>query len=154
MGRVDRLLRDAEDRRVLLSEAITHGAPPDGAALVADLDLARRVVDRVLRTRMADLVVDGHAAPAKRLGDRSLDPNPGSKGGSPTSRETRVSYRNDRAFLVSLARCLHQAGQTGAALAYIHPLAKQDARLLGVEHYLGRLDAAGSIGVAGKASQL
>jgi hypothetical protein len=154
MERVDRLLRSGEDRRLLVRDALVFGAPPEGAEVVSDLDLARGIMDRVLRDRMTDLVEEGHAAPAKRLGDRSLDSNPGSKGGAPTSRETRVSYRNDRAFLVALARCLHRAGQTGGALAYIHPLAKQDARLLGVEHYLGRLDAAGTIGVVGKASQL
>jgi len=154
MAVVDGLLRRGEDRRARLRDALVAGVPPDGASLVDDLDLARRLGDRVLRTRMVQLVDAGHAAPAKRLGDRSLDPNPGAKGGAPDSRETRVSHRNDRAFLIALARCLHRAGQTGAALAYIHPLAKADARLRGVEHYLGRLDAASSIGVAGKASQL
>lgn len=154
MAVVDDLLRRGEGKRALLRAALVDGAPDAGTSLIDDLDLSRRLADRVLRTRMVDLVEAGNAAPAKRLADRSLDPNPGAKGGAEDSRETRVSYRNDRAFLVALARCLHRAGQTGAALAYIHPLAKRDARLLGVELYLGRLDAAGSIGVAGKASQL
>lgn len=154
MATVDGLLRQGEDRRLLLLDAIIAEAPDEGAAFVRDLELARRLTDRALRTHMSKLVQAGHAAPAKRLGDRSMDPNPGAKGGAANSRETRVSYRNDRAFLVALARCLHQAGQAGAALDYLHPLAKEDARLRGAAYYLAQVDAAGSIGLAGKASQL
>ena len=151
---VDANLRDGEGRRAAILQGLIESATEAGATVVTDLDLAQMVLDRVYRTQMERLMESGQPAHAKRLGDRSLDHNPGSRGGPENSKETRISYRNDAAFIVSLARCLHRAGQTGAALAHIHPLAREDARMLGVEHYLGRLDAAGSIGTAGKAAQL
>jgi hypothetical protein len=55
---------------------------------------------------------------------------------------------------LELARCLWKAGQVGAALDLVHPLAQQEPALQSVTHYLGQLDAAATIGLQGKASQL
>lgn len=151
---VDDLLRAVAQAEEPMVAALKDGAGPEGVALVDDLRLVRPVQDRVLRARMAQLVDEGHAAQARRLAERSLDPNPGSRGGPTSSARTRVSWRNDRAFLVDLARCLWRAGQPGGALDLVHPLAEEDPALQSVKHYLGQLDAAASIGLQGKTSQL
>ncbi len=143
---VDQRLRRAAAAEDAFAAALRAGASPDGASLVDDLQLATRLTDRVLRTWMVEAVDGGHAVQAKRLGDRSVDPDPGTA--------TRVSGRNDRAFLVEYARGLWRAGQPGAALDFVHPLAQEDPALHSVKHYLGQLDAASSIGLQGKTSQL
>lgn len=151
---VDALLRVAAEAEPVFGEALRAAAAPDGASLVTELELARVPADRALRTWMMALVDADAAVQGKRLGDRSLDANPGSRGGAADSARTRISYRNDRAFLLELARCLWKAGQAGAALDLVHPLAEQNPVLQPVKHYLGQLDAAASIGQQGKTSQL
>jgi len=151
---VDALLRLVADAESVFGQALAAAGGDEGAALVADLELARVPADRALRTWMMTLTDADVAVQGKRLGDRSLDANPGSRGGAVDSARTRVSYRNDRAFLLELARCLWRAGQTGAALDLVHPLAERDPALQPVKHYLGQLDAAASIGQQGQASQL
>ncbi len=154
----DAVLSALADAETSFAEALREGAPPEGASLVDELDLAAPAVDRVLRARMLALTGAGETpeerVACKRYGDRAVDANPGSRGGSADSRRTRVSYRNDRAFLIDYARCLWRAGQPGGALDFVHPLATEDPALQSVKHYLGQLDAAASIGVQGKTSQL
>lgn len=151
---VDALLRLVADAEPMFAAALREQASEDGASLVIDLKLARIPADRALRTWMADLVDAGVAVQGKRLGDRTLDANPGSRGGAADSARTRVSYRNDRAFLLDLARCLWRSGQAGAALDLVHPLAEEDPAIQSVKYYLGQLDAAATIGLQGKTSQL
>jgi hypothetical protein len=151
---VDAAMRTLAELEDVFAAAVAAGAPPDGAALASDLELATPAIDRALRARMVGLVQADAATQAKRLGDRSLDANPGARGGASDSARTRVSYRNDRAFLLRLAHCLWRAGQTGAALDLVHPLVDEDPALQPVKHYLGQLDAASTIGLQGKTSQL
>jgi len=155
---VDATLQALADAETSFAVALKDGAPADGAALVDELSLAQPVIDRVLRSRMVAVTGTGEDAEArvlcKRYGDRSVDPNPGSRGGAADSARTRVSWRNDRAFLLDYARCLWRAGQPGGALDFVHPLATEDPALQSVRHYLGQLDAAASIGLQGKTSQL
>jgi hypothetical protein len=121
---------------------------------VQDLGFARRATDRLLRARSADLLAAAAPVLAKRVLERSLDDTPGSRGGAADSARTRVSWRNDRAFLLLLAHAAWRAGQPGTALELVHPLAEEDASLQPVRHYLGQLDAASSLGAQGKVSQL
>lgn len=154
----DATLQELAEAETTFATALKEGAPPDGAALVDELSLAQPAIDRVLRSRMVAVTGTGDSPEArvlcKRFGDRSVDPNPGSRGGAAGSARTRVSWRNDRAFLLDYARCLWRAGQPGGALDFVHPLATEDPALQAVKHYLGQLDAASSIGLQGKTSQL
>lgn len=142
---------DRELRAVELLEGLF--AARLGEGLAADLQASRLLGDAILRRRMVDLSAS-HPTLALRLGRRSLDANAGALGGPASSSRTRVSYRNDRGFLLRLARQLWKAGQPGEALDLVHPLAQEDRALQPVVHYLGQLDAASSVGTAGKASQL
>ncbi len=154
----DATLQALAEAEVTFADALKEGAPPDGASLVDELSLAQPAIDRVLRSRMTAVTGTGDSAEArvlcKRFGDRSVDPNPGSRGGAADSARTRVSWRNDRAFLLDYAHCLWRSGQPGGALDFVHPLATEDPAIQAVKHYLGQLDAAASIGVQGKTSQL
>ena len=143
---VDRELRAVEALEALFGDAL-------GPGLAAELQAPRLLGDAILRRRMV-VLSDTHPTLALRLGRRSLDANPGALGGASDSSRTRVSYRNDRGFLLRLARQLWKAGQPGEALDLVHPLAQEDRALQPVVHYLGQLDAANSVGTAGKASQL
>lgn len=148
---VDLLLRHQEALDAALAGALTAGAPPEGASLAKDLGFSRRIVDAILRDRMDALVASDQAAQARRLGERALDPNPGERG--ERAAFTRVSHRNDRAFLVRFATCLWASGQPGLAREYMHPLADDLPELTGPAWVLGQLDAASGIGVRGKISQ-
>lgn len=145
-GAIDRELRAVDALETAAAEAL-------GPGLATELGAPRLFADAILRRRMVALVA-AEPTLALRLGRRSLDANPGSLGGAADSSRTRVSWRNDRAFLLRLARTLWEAGQPGAALDLVHPLAQEDRALQPVVHYLGQLDAASSVGTAGKASQL
>ncbi len=151
---VDLMLRAAAGLEVTLREALTQSVGSEGASLSQDLGFDDTTLDRLFRTRMVSLLGEGVAIQAQRLGERSLDPEPTRLGGAASSAVTQVSYRNDRAFLLELARCLWQGGRAEAALRYVHPLSKEDPRLAGLAYYLGQLDAANSIGVQGKTTQL
>jgi len=151
---VDQVLRSASQLEPFLKEALIQGVGSEGASMVQDLGFTHLAMDRILRTRMRSLQAGGAAVQALRIGERTLDPNPGRLGGPEDAARTRVSFRNDRAFLVDLAHCLWRAGQTGSALDYLHPLTSQQEALAGVVYMLGQLDAASSIGKGGKASQL
>ena len=151
---VDAMLRLVADAGPTFAAAMREVASPEGASLVAELEFARIPTDRALRTWMIALTDADIAVQGKRLGDRTLDANAGSRGGASDSARTRISYRNDRVFLLELARCLWKAGQVGAALDLVHPLAQQEPALQSVTYYLGQLDAAATIGLQGKASQL
>ncbi len=150
---VDAILRAAAQIEPTLRAALIQSVGSEGASLAQDLGFAATTLDRLLRTRMAPLLAEGHALAAKRLAERSLDAEPTRLGGASSSASTRVSYRNDRAFLVDLARCLWKAGQVDAALSYIHPLSEEDPLFRGLAYYLGQLDAARSIRVQGKTAQ-
>jgi len=150
---VDAVLRTATQIEPTLRDALIQSVGSEGASLSQDLGFAVTTLDRLLRTRMRSLLASGHAVQAKRIGERSLDAEPTRLGGAPTSASTRVSFRNDRAFLVDLARCLWKAGQVDAALSYVHPLSEEDPLLRGLAYYLGQLDAARSIRVHGKTTQ-
>jgi hypothetical protein len=143
---IDKELRAVEALELRFGEAL-------GAGMASDLNAPRLYRDAILRRRMLELS-DSHPTLALRLGRRSLDVTPGALGGASNSSRTRVSFRNDRAFLLQLARQLWLAGQPGEALDLVHPLAQEDRALQPVVHYLGQLDAANSVGTAGKASQL
>jgi len=148
---VDRLLRQQEALTGAAAKALQAGVSEDGLSLVKDLALAQRFSDAVLRDRMDTLTHAGEAAQARRLGERSLDPNPGARGEQ--AGFTRVSYRNDRAFLLRYAHCLHAGGRPGLAREYVHPLGEEMPELVGIVWDLGQLDAASGIGVRGKISQ-
>jgi hypothetical protein len=154
----DAALSAVADAETLFVDALKAGAPEAGVLLVDELSLAVPAMDRVLRARMVETTGHGDTPEArvqcKRYGDRSVDPNPGSRGGAADAARTRVSWRNDRTFLLDYARCLWRAGQPGGALDFIHPLASEDSALQSVKHDLGQLDSAASIGLQGKASQL
>ncbi len=150
---VDVMLRTATQIEPTVRAALIQSVGSEGASLSQDLGFAATTLDRLLRTRMMGLLLSGNAVLAKRLGERSLDAEPTRLGGAPTSAATRVSFRNDRAFLVDLARCLWKAGQVDAALSYVHPLSEEDPQLRGLAYYLGQLDAARSIRVHGKTTQ-
>jgi len=151
---VDLMLRAADGLEVTLREALRQSVGSEGASLAQDLGFHATMIDRLLRTRMASLRAQGSALQAKRLGERSLDVEPTRLGGAESSASTRVSYRNDRAFLLDLAHCLWTVGQVDSALSYVHPLSQEDPTLRGLAYYLGQLDAARSIRVQGKTSQL
>ena len=148
---VDALLRLQTPLSETATAALGEGATPDGTSLVTDLGFARRIVDAVFRSRMDELVLAGQAAQARRLGERALDPNPSQAGD--TSGFTRVSHRNDRAFLLRFALCLYAGGRPGLAREYVHPLTRELPELTGTAWVLGQLDAASGIGVRGKISQ-
>ena len=150
---VDKLLRAAADLEPVLRDALIQSVGSEGASLSQDLGFAATTLDRLLRTRVSSLVENGHALQAKRLAERSLDMEPTRLGGVSTSAATRVSYRNDRGFLIDLAHCLWKAGQVDASLSYIHPLRDEDPQLGALAYYLGQLDAARSIRIQGKTSQ-
>ncbi len=148
---VDKLLRHQAALTAAAAEALQADTTEDGASLVKDLALAQRFSDAVLRDRMDTLSRAGEAAQARRLGERSLDPNPGARGEK--AGFTRVSYRNDHSFLVRFAHCLHAGGRPGLAREYVHPLGEEMPELAGIVWDLGQLDAASGIGVRGKISQ-
>lgn len=143
---IDRELRAVADLEAQLASLL-------GPGLSTELNVPRNYIDRILRRRMEQLG-DSHPALAVRLGRRSLDVNAGANGGPASSSRTRVSWRNDRAFLIRFAHQLWRAGHPADALDLLHPLAQEDPALQPVVHYLGQLDAANSVGTAGKASQL
>lgn len=148
---VDRLLRQQEPLTQAAAAALQAGASEDGVSLVTELALARRFSDALLRDRMDEITFAGQAAQARRLGERSLDPNPGTRGEQ--AGFTRVSHRNDRRFLLRFAECLHAGGRPGLAREYVHPLAEERPELAGAVWDLGQLDAASGIGVRGNISQ-
>ena len=148
---VDGELRAAAALEPSFSATLQSGAE---GSLARDLQFGLLLSDALLRGRMAQMLATGNAPQALRLARRSADPNPGSLGGAANSAATRVSHRNDRAFLLRLAGCLWSAGQPGQALDFAHPLAQEHPALQPVVHYLGQLDAAASIGLHGKANQL
>jgi len=151
---IDLILRAANGLEITLRDALMQSVGSEGASLSQDLGFDATTIDRLLRTRMLALLSQGAALQAKRLGERSLDVEPTRLGGAEESALTRVSYRNDRAFLLDLAHCLWKAGQVDMALSYVHPLSQEDPTLRGLAYYLGQLDAARSIRVQGKTSQL
>ncbi|HCP46758.1 MAG TPA: hypothetical protein DIU15_11990 [Deltaproteobacteria bacterium] len=151
---VDRVLKSAQDLEPFVKEALVQGVGSEGASMVQDLGFTHLFMDRILRTRMRSLHAEGAGVPAFRIGERTLDPNPGRLGGPEDAARTRVSFRNDRAYLVDMAHSLWRAGQTGSALDFLHPLTSQQQALTGSVYILGQLDAASSVGKGGKASQL
>ncbi len=150
---VDAVLRAASGLEGLLSKVLTQSVGSEGASLAQDLGFSTTVLDRILRTRVVALVEAGQAVAAKRLAERSLDAEPTRLGGAANSAATRVSFRNDRAFLIELAWVLWRAGQVDAALSYVHPLSEENPQLRGLAYYLGQLAAAKSIRIQGKAAQ-
>ena len=151
---VDQVLRASTALESTLRDALMQSVGSEGASLSQDLGFQKTTIDRLLRTRMLSLLSEGSALQAKRLGERSLDVEPTRLGGAESSASTRVSFRNDRAFLLDLALCLWKVGQADTALSYVHPLSQEDPTLRGLAYYLGQLDAARSIRVQGKTSQL
>ena len=149
---VDAQLRAADALADAVERTLGLDAPPEGAALVRDLELGRRVSDSILRERMMDLAPTAPAQ-ARRLGERSLDMTPSGPGAAPDASYTRISHRNDPAFLVRLAHVLFLGRRPDMAREYVFPLVPKDPALAGVAHALGQLDAASSIGVRGKTSQ-
>ncbi len=151
---VDAVLRAEGDLTQVAKAELERRAKGEGASLIADLDLSRLLADRSLRSRMQTLCVQEGKPLGKRFLDRSLDPNPGSRGGPATAVRTRVSHRNDRVFLIQSAGCLAHIGQLGGALDLLHPLSEENPSFSGLEHYWAQLDAATTVGVLGKTSQL
>jgi len=151
---VDLMLRAAAGLEVTLRAALIQSVGSEGASLSQDLGFDATTVDRLLRTRVRELRSGGAALQAKRLAERSLDAEPTRLGGAGSSAATRVSYRNDRAFLLDLSYCLWRAGQVDAALSYVHPLSEEQPHLRGLAYYLGQLDAARTIRVQGKTNGL
>ncbi|MEE2828705.1 MAG: hypothetical protein VX498_05930 [Myxococcota bacterium] len=150
---IDAALRQLEAARPAITSFFEERGDEAGDALVAELDLVTLVVDRLLRARIVTLTADGGAVQATRLGHRAIDPRPGSDTGPANAARTRVCYRNDRASLLRYAESLWRAGQPGAALEIVHPLAEEDSALQSLKESLVQIDAASSVGSGGKANQ-
>jgi hypothetical protein len=146
----DRVLR-FESRFVgMANEALLAAATEEGRPLVRELELPRLLADQLLRQRARELVADGHPIHALRLAERSLGV---AAGKADPSGVTRLSHRNDAAFLVHLAILHAASGRPGVAREYVHPLSTLFPGQAAVSYALGQLDAASSIGVQGKTSQ-
>lgn len=145
---VDRILRMAAGLGTPLLAGLA-----DEPGLAAELELPQLLVDGLLREQM-NRVLGASPAQARRLGERSLDATPGSLGGSPDGGRAGVSHRNDRAFLLSLARVYWKAGQPDDAVRLVHPLTSDLPPLASVERPLAQLGAASTVGQRGETNQL